>query len=155
MMKRFRKLKLVFSLLLLMCLFIGQTCTVAAAETMSDEDIISRLDFMYLDEITLNNGQTHIWDNGGNGFYLYDNVTICYQVNNSSPRTALVDAIVYKMQPDGRWTPIRMNSRALISSNTGYAMYGITIPETGQYAFGVKSYSLSPLALSSVVIMQF
>lgn len=148
-----RRFKCLVAMMLVLSFLIMPATSVNAAEKSTAKTNVSAsgFDFIELEERTVLNGQTIIW-NGGNidGFFLPGGTNVFFQVN--APQDSYVVLEVYRKTSNGIFeqitrvpTTITAGGGVSITLDNGY------LSQTGWYLFGLQSYNLSPRTFTGFV----
>lgn len=110
-------------------------------------------DWIWLEEKTVNNGEIALWDGTNNsGFLLPPGAKVFFQGNAS--QYSYVDMLVYKKAADGQFYEIQRLTTTI--PNGGAVSFNLDpIYEAGFYAFGIRSYNLSPSTYSIIIGMDY
>ncbi|WP_313132623.1 hypothetical protein [Anaerocolumna sp.] len=126
-----------------------------AASVKTSTTQVAPLGFDYLDlgEKTISNGQIGMWSGTNDAGYLIPKgANIMFQCNAN--QYSYVDMIIYKKGADGQFYEF-FSMPATIPSGGGVSTGPDILTESGYFAFGIRSYNLSPATYTVIIGMDF
>jgi hypothetical protein len=149
-MKRFKIF--IAMMLVVFAVFSPPASTYVAAKEVTVAGYSDRID---LEKRIVANGETTIWS-GPNfaGYLIPQGTSVFFQVN--SFQVSPIDIIVYKKSSSGQFEVVQKGFMTL-NKGGAFSLYVLNGPleETAYYAFGLRSYTLSPGTFTGVLMCNY